>query len=150
MALKVATASRNAMLTALANIFDAANPLNATIKIFAVGPGGSTAWLSSSIDSVDPVSGFSNVLLTTLEFASPPSFASPSGGSMAANIGGGDLTGPIVATGTAVAFLIEDGSGNNIAAGTVGAGTGDLRFDTTSFVNGGTATITALSILIPS
>ena len=69
---------------------------------------------------------------------------------MAANIGGGDLTGPIVATGTAVAFLIEDGSGNNIAAGTVGAGTGDLRFDTTSFVNGGTATITALSILIPS
>jgi hypothetical protein len=60
---------------------------------------------------------------------------------------GTPLSGVAVKTGTALSFQIEDGLGNLVCEGEVGA-SADLRFDSYAFVLGATITITNVSVVL--
>jgi len=52
-------------------------------------------------------------------------------------------------SGTALHFRLKNNAGTVILQGTCGAGSGDLSFNTVSFIAGGIAAITSLHLIVP-
>jgi len=89
----------------------------------------------------------SGTLLATLTF-SGTAFGAASAGVATANAITSDSN--VDATGTAAHFRIKNGSGTVVAQGTVGTSGADINFDSVSFVAGGTAAITSLTMTMPA
>lgn len=85
-------------------------------------------------------------LLGTLTFSTTAFGASSTGVATAAAITS-DTNAD--ASGTSGHFRIKDGSGNIHSDGTCGQGTGDLSFDNSVIVSGGTIAISSFSVTVP-
>lgn len=133
MTLRLATAARSTMATALMNLIDA-DAGAGTLKIY------------SGAQPADPNSTPAGTLLATVTL--DVTVGSESGGVLTF-----DDPAPVtgVAAGTAGCFLIEDASGDNVCDGTVTAtgGGGDLTLATTTISVGVTVDITSFSITVP-
>lgn len=92
-----------------------------------------------------------SVILTELSFSSSAFFASVGGTGVASGL---PIAGPVLNSGTAAWFRFYNGAASPAALGdgsitTVASGTGDMLFDSITFVSGGIARITSLSLTIP-
>lgn len=89
----------------------------------------------------------SGTLLATLTF-STTAFGASASGTATANAITSDTN--IDATGTAAHFRIKNAAGTTIIQGTVGTSGSDINFNSVSFVSGGTAAISALTVTQPA
>lgn len=135
MAIRLATAARNAAADAVVDLIDAGAAAG-TLKIYTGSVGASA--------NADPA----GTLLATVAFADPAFGAASSG--VAAATDPAAVTG--VAAGTAGCFMVEDSDGNNIFDGTVTAtgGGGDLELATTTISVGVTVDITSFTYTQPA
>lgn len=135
MTFKIGTDTRNAAADAIAGMVDG-------------GSGAGTIEIRTGAPPTNPGDADSGTLLATLTFADP-SFASASTGVITANSITSDSN--VDATGTAGHFRIKNSDGTVIGQGTVTAtgGGGDMTFNTVSFIAGGTASMTSLTITVP-
>lgn len=131
--MKISQLARSAMCDALVDAIDTGG--NGTIQI-RTG--------SAPTNTTDADSG---TLLATLTF-SGTAFGAASNGVATANSITSDTN--VDATGTAAHFRIKNGSGTVITQGTVGTSGADINFDSVSFVAGGTAAISSMTITVPA
>ena len=89
----------------------------------------------------------SGTLLATLTF-NTTAFDASASGTATANAITSDTN--IDATGTAAHFRIKNAAGTTIIQGTVGTSGSDINFNSVSFVSGGTAAISALTVTQPA
>lgn len=89
----------------------------------------------------------SGTLLATLTF-STTAFGAASSGVATANAITSDTN--VDASGTAAHFRIKNAAGTVITQGTVGTSGADINFDSVTFVAGGTAAISSLTITQPA
>lgn len=89
----------------------------------------------------------SGTLLATLTF-SDPAFGAASNGVATASAITSDSN--VDNSGTAAHFRIKDSDGTVVAQGTVGTSGADINFNTVSFVAGGTAAISSLTVTVPA
>ena len=87
------------------------------------------------------------LLLATLTFAGPAFGASASGTATAGTIIG-DASADL--SGTAVVFRIATSLPTTLFEGTVGAGSGDIDFNTNVFTAGDSVDVTAMTITMPA
>lgn len=85
-------------------------------------------------------------LLGTLTF-SDPAFGAASSGTATASAITSDTNAD--ASGTAGHFRVKDSDGNIVFDGTCGQGSGDLSFDNSSIVAGGTIACTSFTLTVP-
>jgi hypothetical protein len=140
MTVKLPYTSRSAACDAIVDLLDTANPTAAVLKIYDSSAGSPGSWDPNASAPSD------GARLVTLTFGLPAFGAAANGVATANAI----TSGSIIKTGTAAGFRIER-SGTLIMQGTVSGigGGGDIQFDTSAFVNGGTATITSLTVTMP-
>lgn len=131
--MKISNLIRSAMCDALVDAIDTGG--NGTIQI-RTG--------SAPTNTTDADSG---TLLATLTF-SATAFGAASNGVATANSITSDTN--VDATGTAAHFRIKNGSGTVIAQGTVGTSGADINFDSVTFVAGGIAAISSMTITVPA
>lgn len=132
--LRIAVASRNAMLQALLDKIDAGSG-PATLKLYSgTMPANGDAALSG------------NTLLGTLTFSDP-----------SGSISAGVLTFSVItedssadATATATFGRIQDSAGNNIFDGDVGTSGAVINLNTTSIVTGGPIRVTSFTVSAPA
>lgn len=134
MAIRLATAARNAAVDAVVDLIDAGAGAG-TLKIYS---------------GVQPATGNDEGtgLLATVTFADPAFGAAATGTASATDPAA--VTGS--AAGTAQSFVIEDSTGANVFNGTVTAtgGGGDLQLSTTTISVGVTVDITSLTYTQPA
>jgi hypothetical protein len=96
-----------------------------------------------------PATTATGTLLVTINFNNP-SFGSASAGA-ASMVTSPAVSATVAASGTAGWFRITDRNNNAIFDGSITAtgGGGDMTFDNTAFVSGGTATISSITITVP-
>lgn len=94
-----------------------------------------------------PETAASGTLLVTINFGNP-AFTSASAGT-AGLANGTAIAGTVANTGTAGWYRVIDRDNRPIFDGSVGTSGQDMNFDNVSFVAGGTATITTMSISSP-
>ena len=135
MTFKIATDVRNLACDAIVDDVDA-------------GAGSGTIEIRTGSQPANPQAAATGTLLATLTFADP-AFGAAAAGIATANSITSDTN--VDATGTAGWFRIYDSDSNAIADGTitVTSGGGDIEFDDVSFVAGGTAAISSLTVTIP-
>jgi hypothetical protein len=139
--MKISTAARNAACNAIVDLVDvtAGSPATATglIRIFK---GTRPAGPDTAYNGAD--------LLVTIALANPAFGAAASG---TASIGGA-VSNTVAASGTATWFRFVDRDNNGIFDGNVvqSPTSGDLVFDNTAFVLGGTAAISSFSVTQPA
>lgn len=132
--MKISNVARSAMCDALVDLIDAGTPPG-TLEI-RTG--------SAPTNTTDADSG---TLLATLTFSTTAFGAASSGVATAAAI---TSDSSIDATGTAAHWRIKNQAGTVIAQGTVGTSGADLNFNSVSFVSGGTAAISSLTVTVPA
>lgn len=134
MAIRLATAARNAAVDAVVDLIDAGAGAG-TLKIYS---------------GAQPATGNDEGtgLLATVTFADPAFGAAATGTASATDPAA--VTG--TAAGTAASFVIEDSTGANVFNGTVTAtgGGGDLQLSTTTISVGVTVDITSLTYTQPA
>ena len=135
MAIRLATATRNAMVSAVIAQIDA-DASGGSIKIYSG---------SQPATAQDAATG---TLLATVALAKP-SFSAPSNGSAS---GADPAAVTAAATGTAGWFRLADNTGDTVFDGSVTAsgGGGDMTLSSTSIVSGGSVDITSLTITMPA
>lgn len=133
MTFDISTAARNAACDAIVDLIDG-------------GASAGTITIRTGAAPASPGDADSGTLLATLTFSDPAFGAAAAGVATASAIT--DDT-DVDATGTAAHFRIYDSDANCIAQGSVGQGSGDIDFDDTSFVAGGTAQISSLTVTVP-
>ena len=109
--------------------------------------GAGTLKVYTGAQPATPATAPSGTLLATLTFSATAFLGA------AAGIDTADTITPdssVDNTGTAGWFRIADGAGTAIADGEVGTSGADLNFDSVSFVAGGTAAISSLTITVPA
>jgi len=131
---KLSDLVRNAMVDAITAAIDG-------------GTGAGTLTIRTGAAPTNTTDADSGTLLATLTF-SDPSFGSSSGGTGTANSITQDSS--IDATGTAAHYRIKDSSGTVVAQGPVGTSGADINFNSTSFVTGGTCSISSLTLTQPA
>lgn len=134
--MKISNTARSACADALVDLIDGGAGAG-TLKVFTG---------SAPTNTTDADSG---TLLATLTF-SDPAFGNASNGTATAASITSDTS--IDNTGTAAHFRVKDSNAVVILQGTVTAtsGGGDIEFNSTSFVAGGTAAISSLTITQPA
>lgn len=133
MAYRLATGSRNVACDALVDRIDA-------------GAGAGTIAIRTGAQPTNVGDADSGTLLGTLTF-SDPAFGSASTGVATASAITSDTNAD--ASGTAGHFRIKDSDANIHSDGTCGQGSGDMSFDNSSIVAGGTIAIASMSISVP-
>jgi len=133
MAFRLSTAAQNAACNGLVDLLDTGG--TATIKIYT------GAQPASANDAA------SGTLLATLTFSATAFGNSSSGTATAASITS-DTT--VDDTGTAGYARLLNGDASTHSDMDIGQGSGTINFDDTSFVAGGTAAITSMTITMPA
>lgn len=132
--MKISNTARSAMCDALVDLIDAGTP-----------PGTLTIRTGSApTNTTDSDSG---TLLATLTF-NTTAFGAASSGVATANSITSDTN--VDASGTAGHWRIKNAAGTVIAQGTCGTSGADINFDSVTFVAGGTAAISSLTITQPA
>lgn len=131
--MKVSNAARSAMCDALVDLVD-------------VGGTGTLAIRTGSAPT-NTTDADSGTLLATLTF-SATAFGAASNGVATANSITSDTN--VDASGTAAHFRIKSGAGTVIMQGTAGTSGTDLVFDSVTFIAGGTAAISSLTVTVPA
>lgn len=131
--MKISTAARNAACNAIVDLIDA-------------GAGAGTLTIRTGSPPTNVADADSGTLLATLTF-SDPAFGNAATGVATASSITSDTN--VDATGTAGHFRIKDSDSNTILQGTVGTSGADINFDSVSFVAGGTAAISSLTVTVP-
>lgn len=113
------------------------------------GAGAGTLEIRTGAPPATPATADSGTLLATLTF-SDPAFGSASTGVATASSITSDTN--VDNSGTAGHFRIKDSNGVVIMQGTITAtsGGGDMEFNTVSFVAGGTAAVTSMTVTLPA
>lgn len=134
MAFRLATDTRNKACDAIVDDIDAGSGAG-TLKIYTnaqtASVGGSEA---------------GNTLLGTLTF-SDPAFGSAASGTATASAITSDTSADN--NGTAGHFTIQDSSANAHSDGTCGQGSGDMSFDNSVIVQGGTIACSSATVTVP-
>jgi hypothetical protein len=133
MALRLSTDTRNKACDAIVDDIDA-------------GAGAGTIAIRTGAQPTNVGDADTGTLLATLTF-SDPAFGAASTGVATASAITSDTNAD--ASGTAGHFRIKDSDGNIVADGTCGQGTGDLSFDNSAIVAGGTVAITSFTVTVP-
>jgi hypothetical protein len=133
MAYRLSTDTRNKCCDALVDDVDSGSPPG-TIAI-------RTGAQPTNVGDAD-----TGTLLGTLTFSNP-AFGNAATGVATASAITSDTNADN--SGTAGHFRIKDGSGNIHSDGTCGQGTGDLSFDNSVIVAGGTIAISSLTVTVP-
>ena len=130
----ISDAARNAACNALVDLIDAAGA--GTLKIYtATQPAGPGTAISDQ------------TILATLTF-SATAFGNAAAGVATADTITSDTS--VDASGTAAWFRIATGAATAIFDGSIGTSGCDINFDSVTFVAGGTAAISALTITVPA
>lgn len=132
--MKISNLARSAMCDALVDLIDG----GASAGYIQIRTG------SAPTNTTDANSG---TLLATLTF-SDPAFGAASNGVATASSITSDTN--VDATGTAAHFRFFDSNNTCIMQGTVGTSGADINFDSVSFVAGGTAAISSLTVTQPA
>lgn len=132
--MKISNTARSAMCDALVDLIDAGTPPG-TLEV-RTG--------SAPTNTTDADSG---TLLATLTFSST-AFGAASNGVATANSITSDTN--IDATGTAGHFRIKNAAGTVIMQGTCGTSGADINWNSVSFVAGGTASISSMTVTQPA
>ncbi len=135
MTFKVSTTARNDACNAIVDLIDG-------------GAGAGTIEIRTGAPPANPQAAATGTLLATLTFGDP-AFGNAATGVATANSITSDTN--VDATGAAGWFRIYDSDSNAIADGTitVTSGGGDVEFDDVSFIAGGTAAISSLTVTVP-
>lgn len=131
MAFRLSTDTRNRAADAVANDFNAS--------------GAARLYIYTGAQVTNVGDSETGTLLATLTF-SGTAFGSASNGICTANP---ITSGTAGASGTAGHFVIRDGSGNVIADGTCGQGSGDLSLDNAAIVAAATVSISSMTLTMP-
>jgi len=136
MAIRLATAARNASADAVVDLVDGGAGAG-TLKIY-----------TGSVNGAGPGTDPAGTLLATVVFADPAFGAAATGVASATDPAA--VTG--AAAGTAGCFIVEDSTGANVFDGTVTAtgGGGDLELSTTTISVGVTVDITGFTYTQPA
>lgn len=132
--MKISNLMRSAMCDALVDAVDA----GASAGTLAIRTG------AAPTETTDADSG---TLLATLTF-SDPAFGAASAGVATASSITSDTN--VDASGTAAHFRIKDSDGTVKMQGSVGTSGADINFNTVTFVAGGTAAISSLTVTQPA
>jgi len=134
---RIATTARNAAADGIVDLIDA-------------GAGAGTIDIFTGTQPATPQTAATGTLLATLTH-SDPAFGAASVGVATANSITSDTN--VDATGTAGWARIYDSDGvdptDSVIDMDIGQGSGTLNFDNTSFVAGGTAAITSMTLTVP-
>lgn len=137
MPLRLATTARDGACNAIVDLIDA-------------GTGAGTLVIRTGSQPANPQTAATGTTLATLTF-SDPAFGNSSSGVATANAITSDTN--VDATGTAGWARIYDSDGADPADSVmdmdIGQGSGTLDFDNTSFVAGGTAAISSMTVTVP-
>lgn len=135
MTIRLATATRNALATAVSTLVDA-GPAAGTVKIY-------TGSQPATADTAE-----SGTLLATVALGDPAFGAVSNGVITAAD----PVAVTAVASGTAGWFRVEDSTGANVYDGSVTAtgGGGDMTLATTAVTSGLSIDITSLTVTMPA
>jgi len=131
--MKISNLMRSAMCDALVDAIDTGGAGSLQIRTGA-----------APTNTTDADSG---TLLATLAFGGT-AFGAASSGVATANAITSDTN--VDASGTAAHFRIKNGSGTVIMQGSVGTSGADINFDSVTFVAGGTAAISSLTVTVPA
>lgn len=131
--MKISNLARSAMCDALVDLLDAGGAGSLTIRTG-----------SAPTNTTDADSG---TLLATLAL-SATAFGSASNGVATANSITSDTN--VDASGTAAHFRAKSGAGTTILQGTVGTSGADINFNSVTFVAGGTAAVSSLTVTVPA
>jgi len=132
--MKISDLARNAAVNAVAALIDG-------------GSGAGTLAIRTGVAPTNTTDADSGTLLATLTMSDPAFGAAASGTATAAAITS-DTN--IDATGTAAHFRLKNSDAVTIIQGTVGTSGSDINFDSVSFIAGGTAAITSLTLTQPA
>lgn len=133
MAFRLSTDTRNKACDAIVDDIDA-------------GSGAGTIAIRTGTQPTNVGDADTGTLLGTLTF-SDPAFGSASTGTATASTITSDTNAD--ASGTAGHFRIKDSDANIVADGTCGQGSGDLSFDNSTIVAGGTIAISSFTVTVP-
>lgn len=122
----ISTAARNAMCNAIVDLIDAGSGAG-KLKIGTSGMAQTLVTFTLN----DPAFGDATTGVATLD-------VSPA------------ISSEIATTGTAAAATLTDSDDTVIMTLTVGESASDINFDDTAFVDGGTASITSLTVTVPA
>jgi hypothetical protein len=120
---------------------------DAVVDLIDAGASAGTLLIRTGSAPTNTTDADSGTLLATLTFADP-AFGAASNGVATANAITGDAS--IDATGTAGHFRIRDSDAECHMQGTVGTSGADINFNSVSFVSGGSADITSLTVTVPA
>ncbi len=136
MTLKIGTTARNGACDGVVDLIDG-------------GAGAGTMEIRTTAPPTNPGDADAGVLLATLTF-SDPAFGAASSGVATANSITSDTN--VDNSGTAGHFRVKDSNGVVIMQGTITAtsGGGDIEFNTVTFVAGGTAAISSMTVTMPA
>ena len=132
--MKISDAVRNAMVDSATALIDA-------------GSGAGKIEIRTGAAPTNTSDADSGTLLATVTF-SDPSFGASSAGTATANSITSDTN--VDNSGTAAHFRIKDSNNVVRCQGTVGTSGADMNFNTTTFVAGGTAAISSLTLTQPA
>lgn len=132
--MEISTAARNAACDAIVDLVDG-------------GAGAGTLQIRTGAAPTAPSDADTGTLLATLTF-SDPAFGAASSGVATANSITSDTN--VDATGTAAHYRVKDSNSTVIWQGNVSTSGADINFDSVSFVAGGTAAISSLTVTVPA
>jgi hypothetical protein len=132
--MKISNAARSAMCDALVDLIDG-------------GAEAGTIGIRTGAAPTNTTDANSGTLLATLTF-SDPAFGAASNGVATASAITSDTN--VDASGTAEHFRIYDSNSVCIMQGTVGTSGADINFNTVTFVAGGTAAISSMTVTQPA
>jgi hypothetical protein len=134
MAIAISTSARDGACNAIVDLIDA-------------GSGAGTLAIRTGAAPATPATADSGTLLATLTM-SDPAFGNSSTGTATASAITSDTN--VDNSGTAAHFRIKDSDANVIIQGTVGTSGADINFNSVTFVAGGTAAISSLTVTVPA
>lgn len=120
---------------------------NAVVDLIDAGSGAGYMQIRTGTQPATPTDAATGTLLATLTF-SDPAFGNASSGVATASAITSDTN--VDASGTAGYFHIFDSDNTGIFCGSVGTSGADINFNTVTFVAGGTAAISSLTVTVPA
>jgi hypothetical protein len=127
-----------------------AKATNAVVQAIDAGTGNAAGQvlIYTGSQPASPETTATGTLLATIPFANP-AFASADATGLSGLAGGTAISATIAATGTAGWFRVVDRDSHPIFDGAISTSGSDMNFDSTSFVSGGTVTISSMTYQTP-